>query len=104
MNQQKQLLQDEDLLNTILADLKRASREYTTAVTESNCPMVREKFQALLQDTLLMQERVYTFMSQHGMYSAPSLALEPEINKQLQQCSQTQMQTNQFVQQHVSMQ
>jgi hypothetical protein len=55
---------DEDLLNTVLADLKRTVREYTTAATESNCPTVRRVFNDLTMDTLRLQGDLYNQMSQ----------------------------------------
>ncbi|WP_416826370.1 spore coat protein [Ectobacillus polymachus] len=101
---QQPILKDEDLLYTILADLKRTSGEYATAVTESNCPVVRQQFQGLLQDSLNLQDQLYTFMSNNGMYTASSPAISSEITKQIQQCSQTQNETNQLIQQHIGVQ
>ncbi|WP_349293048.1 spore coat protein [Cytobacillus spongiae] len=95
------ILKDEDLLYTILADLKRTSREYTTAATESNCSVVRNTFENLLQDSLKMQGQLYQFMSQQGMYNTSSPAVESQIAQQITQYSQTQQQTDQLVQQHL---
>ncbi|NEU31259.1 spore coat protein [bacterium LRH843] len=57
MNQQTPLLQEKDIVYSYLADLKRSEREYTTAVTEVNCPEIRQMFEQLLQDTLKLQNQ-----------------------------------------------
>lgn len=101
MNQQKPILADEDLLYTILADLKRSCREYTTATTESNCPTVRQHFLSLTQSSLDLQGKLYNFMSQQGMYSTSSPTLETDITKQVTEYGQTQIQTNQLIQQNL---
>jgi len=93
---------DEDLLNTILADLKRTVREYTTAATESNCPTVRQVFNDLTMDTLRLQGNLYTQMCQMNFYSTPAKALRYDIDKQLQSAMQTQQKNQQFVQQKAS--
>ena len=102
MNQQTPILADEDLLYTILADLKRTSREYTTATTESNCPIVRQHFLTLTQSSLDLQGKLYQFMSQQGMYSTSSPTLASDINKQITEYGQTQIKTNQLVQQNLA--
>ncbi|MFF2909115.1 MULTISPECIES: spore coat protein [Bacillales] len=90
---------DEDLMNTVLADLKRTVREYTTAATESACPSVRQAFNNLTMDTLRLQGDLYTHMSQMNMYTAPSKALRQDVDKQIQTAQQTQQKCQQFVQQ-----
>lgn len=90
---------DEDLMNTILCDLKRTVREYATAATESACPAVRRVFNDLTMDTLRLQGELYTKMSQLNMYPAPAKALRQDVDKQLQTAQQMQQQTGQFVQQ-----
>lgn len=102
MTQQNSILSDEDLLYTILGDLKRTCREYTTATTESNCPTVRQQFQSLVQSSLALQGKLYNFMSQQGMYSTSSPTLASDITKQITQYSQTQTQTNQLIQQNLA--
>lgn len=102
MNQQMPVIQEQDIVYTFLADLKRTAREYTTAVTESNCPEVRQMFEQLLQNTLKLQNQTYQLMSQQGWYNTSSPAANKEINKQIQTYQQTQMQTNQLMQQNVS--
>lgn len=94
-----QFMADEDLLYTILADLKRTVREYTTAATESNCPAVRSAFNNLTMDTLRLQGDLYNQMSQMNMYTTPGKALRQDIDKQLQSAQQTQQKCQQFVQQ-----
>ncbi|MFD2671526.1 spore coat protein [Marinicrinis sediminis] len=93
---------DSDALYTILADLKRVCREYTTAATESNCQVVRQMFQDLLQDGLHMQGELYQFMNQQQMYNTSSPVLRQELDKQVKQYMQTQQQTEQWIQQHAS--
>ncbi len=90
---------DEDLMNTILCDLKRTVREYATAATESACPAVRRVFNDMTMDTLRLQGDLYTHMSQLNMYPAPAKALRQDVDKQLQTAQQMQQQTGQFVQQ-----
>lgn len=101
MTQQKPILSDEDLVYTILADLKRTCREYTTATTESNCPVVRQHFQSLVQSSLALQGKLYDFMAQQGMYSTSSPTLASDITKQYTEYGQTQSQTNQLIQQNL---
>lgn len=99
-NQQQQhaILQDEDQAYSILADLKRVTREYATAATESSCDQVRQMFTSLLNSTLHLQGELYKMMKQNNMYSAASPCLRQEIDKQLQQNKQTLDKTQQFVQ------
>jgi len=95
----KPTLSDEDCASAILSDLKRVTREYATAATESVCPQTRTMFTQLLNSTLTMQGELFNIMEQNNMYNASSPALKQELDKQLQQYQQTQQQTNQFVQQ-----
>ena len=81
---------EEDLLYTILADMKRTVREYTTATTESNCPSVRQMFTDLTNDTLRLQGDLYRLMSQNNMYSTPSKALRIDLDKQIQEARKTE--------------
>ncbi|AHV96545.1 spore coat protein [Paenibacillus sabinae] len=92
-------MQEEDLLNIILADLKRTVREYATAATESNCQTVRRAFNDLTMNTLRIQGELYMQMSQLNMYQAPSKALRQELDKQIQSAQQTQQKSRQFIQQ-----
>ncbi|AIQ12094.1 spore coat protein [Paenibacillus durus] len=95
-------MQDEDLLNIILADLKRTVGEYTTATTESACPTVRRTFSDLTMDTLRLHGELFTQMSQMNMYQAPSKALRQELDKEIQNAHQTQQKSQQFIQQKMS--
>lgn len=101
-SQHMNLLPEEDLLNFILADLKRTVREYTTATTESSCPSVRQMFTQLTDSTLQLQGQLYQLMSSQNMYSAPSKASRTEIGKKLQEAQQTQQKLQQFTQQRTS--
>jgi len=101
VNQPHPILQEKDIVYSYLADLKRSAREYTTAVTESNCPAVRQMFEQLLQETLQLQSQTYQLMSQHGWYETPASAPNTEIMKQVQSYQQTQTQTNQMLQQNL---
>lgn len=101
MNLQTPTMGEQDIVYSFLADLKRAAREYTTAVTESNCPDVRSVFEQLLQNTLMLQGQTYLLMSHQGWYNTSSPVLSAEINKQLNTYTQTQTQTNQMLQQNL---
>ncbi|MCJ8013339.1 spore coat protein [Paenibacillus sp. KQZ6P-2] len=95
-------MQDEDLLYTILSDLKRTVREYTTATTEASCPTVRQMFTQMTNDTLRMQGDLYNLMKQMNMYSTSSPALRQDVDKQIQDARNTQQKCRQFVQQKTS--
>lgn len=90
--QNANLLPEEDLLNVILADLKRTVREYTTATTESACPSVRQMFTQLTDSTLQLQGQLFQLLSSQNMYTAPSKATRTEVDKKLQEAQQTQQQ------------
>ncbi|MFC4304976.1 spore coat protein [Cohnella boryungensis] len=96
------ILPEADMAYTILSDLKRVTREYATAATESVCPDIRQMFTQLLDDTLKLQGELYMAMQQNNMYNASSPAMKQELDKQLKQYQQTQQQTAQFVQQSQS--
>lgn len=96
------LLQEKDWLNTVLCELKRTAREYTTAVTESNDQSLRQVFTNLLNSTLTLQGQLFQLMKQQNMYSASSPALSQEIQKQVQQLQQSGKQAFQFAQQKIS--
>jgi spore coat protein CotF len=97
-------LSEEDKASAILMDLKRVTREYATAATESVCPEIRQMFTQLLNNTLTMQGELYNAMQQNNMYNASSPALKQELDKQFMQYQQTQQKTTQFVQQTQSAQ
>lgn len=98
-NNQKLQLTEDDLAGTVLCDLKRTVREYATAATESNCPMIRQMFTDLLNNTLTMQGQLYTIMSQINMYQAPAVAPKKELDKQYRSYSGQQQQTQSWLQQ-----
>lgn len=93
---------EQDLLHTILVDMKRTVGEYTTATTESNCQSVRQLFTDLTNDTLRLQGDLYRLMSQNNMYSASSKALRIDLDKQIQEARKTQQECQQFIQQKSS--
>lgn len=100
MHQQtiQSMLSDEDLANTVLADLKRVVREYATAATESTCPDIRDLFTKLTDSTLALQGKLFNVLKQNNMYSTASPALRQEIDKQLKEYMQTKQKTAQFLQ------
>lgn len=91
-------MQEQDLLSSILANLRRTAREYTTATTEAACPAVRQMFMELTNDTLRLQGELFNLMQQNNMYSASSKALRHDIDKQIQSAHQAQRKCQQFVQ------
>ncbi|MDQ6423000.1 spore coat protein [Paenibacillus sp. LHD-117] len=99
--QNQQILTEEDLASTVLADLKRVVREYATAATESTCPDMRQLFTKLMNNTLTAQGQLYQAMQQSNMYTASSPALRQELDKQAQEYKQTQQKTKQFLQQNL---
>lgn len=94
----EQLPQD-DLLKIILADLRRTVREYTTATTESSCPMIRNTFADLTDSTLRLQGDLYKLLEQHQVYTAPAKATRQEVDKKLQEAEKAHQKIHQFVQQ-----
>ncbi|MEK5057780.1 spore coat protein [Paenibacillus shunpengii] len=87
-----------DLMQSILDNLKRTVREYTTATTESACPVVRQMFTDLTMDTLKLQGQIFNTMQQHNMYQAPGNALQMDLNKEIQTQMQTKQELTQFIQ------
>ncbi|WP_235439947.1 spore coat protein [Paenibacillus sp. DMB20] len=84
-------LPEEDMLNTILNELKRTVREYTTATTESSCPDVRSMFTTLTSETLKMQGEMYQLIEQNKQYpSAVPHAMKSDVQKQLQEIQKKQ--------------
>ncbi|CAI6018915.1 hypothetical protein PAECIP112173_00173 [Paenibacillus sp. JJ-100] len=97
-NQTGNFMQEQDLLKSILADLRRTSREYTTATTEASCPTVRSMFNNLTNDTLRLQGELFNLMQQNNMYSASAKAPRQDLDKQIQSAHQAQQKCQQFVQ------
>lgn len=103
--QQKQsVLSEEDLVSTILSDLKRVVREYATAATESTCPDIRQLFTKLMDSTLSMQGQLFQAMQQANMYNTSSPVLRQELDKQTKQYQQIKQKTAQFLQQTLGQQ
>lgn len=96
-------LPEEDLLNTILNELKRTVSEYTTATTEAACPAVRNMFSNLTVETLKMQGEMYQLIEQQKQYAAPvPQAMKSDMDKQLQEMQNTVQQTRQLIGQKTS--
>lgn len=100
---QSPVIPEKDLVYSILANEKRVSTEYTMATMESNCPIVRQMFTELLNNTLQIQGELYQFMSDQGWYNASSPALQQEVQKQITQYTKFQQELQQFLQQHQNM-
>lgn len=99
--QRNELLPQDDLLKTILADLRRTVREYTTATTESSCPTVRRMFTDLTNSTLQLQGDLYALLSRQNIYSAPAQATRQQVDRSLQEAQTTQQRAHQFIQQRL---
>jgi spore coat protein CotF len=101
-HQQQQVdLEDLDFANFVLSELKRSAREYTTAALEAANPGIRQTFETLLQKTLDDQALVFQEIQSLGGYQiqqAEQQMIEQEIQKQ----SQTALQVQSIVGQHIS--
>jgi spore coat protein CotF len=95
-------LQDQDLANLVLSELKRIAREYTTAALEANNPQIRQVFQNLLGKTLQDQDVLYREIQRMSGYGEIPTAQQQDVHKELQKQSQTANQLYSFVQQHLS--
>lgn len=104
MNNQLQndMLPQDDLLKIVLADLRRTSREYTTATTESSCPAIRSLFSELTDSTLKLQGELYKLMEEQQIYTKPAGASRKEVDKNLQEAEKACKQAKQFASQHQS--
>lgn len=98
----QELLPQNDLLKSILADLRRTVREYTTATTESSCPAVRQLFTELTNSTLRLQGTLYELMKHQGIYTAPAPAPRQLLDKKLQEAEKTQQELRQFTDRRAS--
>lgn len=93
-------LPEEDMLNTILNELKRTVREYTTATTESSCPTVRSMFTTLTSETLKMQGDMYQLIERNKQYPSPvPHAMKSDVDKQLQEMQKNYQKTREFTNQ-----
>lgn len=100
--QQQQVdLEDLDFANFVLSELKRSAREYTTAALEASNPGIRQTFETLLQKTLDDQALVFKEIQELGGYQIQA-AEQQMIQQELQKQSQTAIQVQSIVQQHVS--
>lgn len=86
-----------DLLKILLSEVKRVSGEYTTAVTEANCSVVRQMFSELLNDSLTEQQQLYQILNNEGQYQTGSQATQTDIQKEIQQSQQRRQQTMQIM-------
>ncbi|KRE97894.1 hypothetical protein ASG89_28725 [Paenibacillus sp. Soil766] len=101
-SQQQQVdLEDLDFANFVLSELKRSAREYTTAALEAANPGIRQTFETLLQKTLDDQALVFQEIQSLGGYQIAQ-AEQQMIEQELQKQSQTAIQVQSIVQQHVS--
>lgn len=101
-SQQQQVdLEDLDFANFVLSELKRSAREYTTAALEAANPGIRQTFETLLHKTLDDQALVFQEIQSLGGYQIGQ-AEQQMIEQELQKQSQTALQVQSIVQQHVS--
>ncbi|MDP5275936.1 spore coat protein [Chengkuizengella axinellae] len=100
MGQQHVALPDKDMANIVLSELKRMSREYTTACLEAANPMVHQTFNQLLQKSLADQMQLFQLMNQQGMYNVTAAPTQ-EIQKEQQKFRQCGFETQQFMQQYL---
>ncbi|MDU0205748.1 MULTISPECIES: spore coat protein [Paenibacillus] len=99
--QHQVLLQEQDLANLVLSELKRSAGEYTTAVTEAVNPQIKQTFQTLLSKTLQCHATLFQEIQKLGYYEAQP-AEQQEIQQELQKQSQTAAQLQSFVHQNLS--
>ncbi|MFD0696305.1 spore coat protein [Paenibacillus sp. GCM10027628] len=94
-------LQEQDLANFVLSELKRTAREYTTATLEAANPQIRQAFQSLLQKTLQDQAAVFQEIQKLGGYETQP-ADQQQLGQELQKHSQSAAKLQSFVQQNLS--
>ncbi|UQZ84319.1 Coat F domain protein [Paenibacillus konkukensis] len=94
-------LQEQDWGNLVLAELKRAAREYTTAALEATHPAIRQTFQSLAQRTMQDQAELFTVLSQMHGYGSVKMAQQQEIQQDLQQQIQKVEQLQSLVQRSI---
>jgi spore coat protein CotF len=99
---QQVYLEEQDLANFVLSELKRVAREYTTAVLEANNQQIRQTFQSLLQKTLQDQAILYQELQKLNGYGDIQTASQQDIQKELQKQSQSSPKLQSFVQQNLS--
>lgn len=99
--QQQVYLQEQDLANFVLSELKRTAREYTTATLEAANPQIRQAFQTLLQKTLQDQVAVFQEIQKLGGYDTQP-ADQQQLQQEMQKQSQTAAKLQTFVGQNLS--
>ncbi|MBP1965858.1 spore coat protein [Paenibacillus aceris] len=99
--QQQVHLQEQDLANLVLSELKRSAGEYTTAVTEAVNPQIKQTFQTLLSKTLQCHATLFQEIQKLGYYEVQP-ADQQQLQQELQKQSQTAAQLQSFVQQNLS--
>jgi len=99
---QQVYLQEQDLANFILSELKRTAREYATATLEAANPQIRQLFQSLLQQTLNAQGQVFQELQKLNGYNDIQPAQQQQLQQEVQKQSQTAAQLQSFVQQNLS--
>lgn len=77
-------LREQEMFTVMLNLLKNSAREYATAVTEANCPTVRQTMQNLLNETLIEQADCYQIMSRQGWYPPASTATRQDVHQAVQ--------------------
>lgn len=75
---------DKDFSVTILCELKRMAKEYTTASVEATQPSTRQLFERLLKQTLAMEEELHSLMERFGMNDYPFHANREELLERVQ--------------------
>jgi spore coat protein CotF len=95
-------LQEQDLANLALSELKRTATEYSIAILEASTPAARQTFQTLLQKTLHDQSLLYSFISQSLGYGDVKEASQQDIQQELQKQHQKMEQLKSLVQASVS--
>ncbi|MCY9660559.1 spore coat protein [Paenibacillus chondroitinus] len=99
--QHQVLLQEQDLANLVLSELKRSAGEYTTAVTEAVNPQIKQTFQTLLTKTLQCHATLFQEIQKLGYYEVQP-AEQQRIQQELQKQGQTAAQLQSFVHQNLS--
>lgn len=90
-------LSEQDLFHSIIVLLKHTAREYTTAVTESSCAVVRQTMQRLLHETLTEQADCFSVMNRQGWYPPAPDARRQDVQNSIQTNQQCAQKTSQFL-------
>lgn len=98
---QQVYLQEQDLAQFVLSELKRTAREYTTAALEASNPQIRQTFQSLVHKTLQDQAEVFQEIQKLGGYEVQP-AQQQQLQQELQKQSQSAAKLQSFVQQNLS--